>query len=202
MTELRRPKALFRDVRSREVIEALLAIHFPDVTSIVDATWGKGAFWRGHEPVVGLDIVPRLGCQLAADATDLPLRSQAVDLAVFDPPFTFSRGKNPGSTKVHEDFSFLPNYDSLLSLCRGAAEELRRVARLGAIVKLADSVKHGKFHSLHIDAVNEMRPWLGGPEDIAILDSGVVRPDGPNWGAPKHLRNTHSYFFVYVWGRP
>ncbi len=37
------------------------------------------------------------------------------------------------------------------------------------------------------------------PEDVAILDSGVVRPMRPNQRV-LHLRHAHSYFLVYKWG--
>lgn len=208
MARAYRPEALFQGARSREVIETILDMHFGGTARpnahgpwIADLTWGKGAFWGDNWPgnVVGFDLAPRLGAVATADAKHAPLRDGAVEIAVFDPPFTFSRGKNPGSAGLVTDYVFLQSYEELLHLCCNAACEMRRIATKGAIVKLADSIKHGKFHPLHINGAEVMRPWLGQPCDIAILNSGVVRPEGPNWGEPKHLRNMHSYFLVYKW---
>ena len=120
MTE--RQSALFRGVRSRDVIRTLMELHFPRAKGIADH-WGKGAFWFGGELVLGLDIEPRLGCAVRADAQAVPLRYHAVDVAVFDPPFTWSRGRNPGSTMLHKDFSYLARYEDLYRLLAEAAKE-------------------------------------------------------------------------------
>ncbi len=194
----KRRNAVFHNTNSREVLRAILAIHFPDDLLIADLTWGKGAFWEG-QPVIGLDIEPRLGCHIRADARAVPLQAGLIDVAVLDPPHTWSRGKNPGSAGLVSDYGFLPSKDALLTLCCEAAREIRRIATAGAILKIMDTVKHGKYHAVHIEVAKAIEPDLGVLEDIAILDSGVVRPEGPNWKDQKHLRNGQSYFLVYRW---
>lgn len=194
--------AVFRDARSRDVVNALLSIHWPSDIRILDMTWGKGAFWQGTERhVVGADLAPRYGCHMKADAQRLPIRSAAFDVAVFDPPHLFSRGPSPSRQTLHDDYSEVSNYEVLRRLYAGAATEIRRVATRGAIIKFTDMVKFGRLHPSHLIIGCEIAPVLGWPDEIAILDSGTVRPNpSQEGGGQRHLRNNHSYFFLYDWG--
>lgn len=199
MTE--RTNAVFRDVYSRDVIGRILAVDFPDIESVADLTWGKGAFWspEDYPPnfVVGLDKRPRYGCQIAADARHVPLVDGAVDLAIFDPPH--QHGISKTTTLQHQaDFDRMPNQRDIHQLLADTAPEIRRIARIGAIIKLTDMVEAGRFIPTHIMFAASAATLLGLPCDMAILDSGVVRPVRPNQRV-LHLRHAHSYFLIYKW---
>lgn len=207
MTE--RTNAVFRDTDSKAVIASILAVAFPDIKSVADLTYGKGAFWYGppdstdsplyHAGVrlVGFDKRPRYGCQIAADARYVPLADEAVDVVIFDPPHQHAISKT--TTLRHQaDFDRMPNQKDIHQLLREAAPELRRVARIGAIVKLTDMVEAGRFMPTHAMFSAAAAPLLGWPCDLAILDSGVVRPMKPNQRV-LHLRHAHSYFLCYRW---
>jgi hypothetical protein len=192
-----RTNAVFRDVYSRQVLEATLAVHFPEGV-ILDCTWGKGAFWsddnRGR--VVGMDLAPRYGCLVQADARFLPIRDKAVAVAVFDPPH--QHGVSSTTTLRHqEDFSRMPTQADIHRLITSAAPELRRVSQMGAIIKVTDMVEAGRYMPTHSLLAAALAPVLGWPSDLAILDSGVVRPTRHE--RVLHLRHAHSYFLVYRW---
>ena len=82
-------------------------------------------------------------------------------------------------------------------LIKASAPEMRRIARLGAIIKLTDMVEAGRFMPTHILVAAGCSGVLGYPADLAILDSGVVRPTRHE--RVLHLRHAHSYFLIYKW---
>lgn len=194
-----RTNAVFRDTNSKAVIARILAVDFPDIKSVADLTWGKGAFWRddNRDRVIGLDKLPRYGCQIAADARHVPLADGAVDVAIFDPPH--QHGISKTTTLRHQaDFDRMANQKDIHQLLLDAAPELQRIARVGAIVKLTDMVEAGRFMPTHAMFAAAVAPSLGWPCDMAILDSGVVRPMKPNQRV-LHLRQAHSFFLIYKW---
>ncbi len=191
----KRRDAVFRDARSRDVVREILTLHFPDCGSIADLTWGKGAFWFGGEQVVGLDISPRSGCQIRADCRSVPLRSRGVDVVVFDPPFMHGLGSTTSTLQMPHDFGRLRNQKAIRALYFETRLEIHRVARLGAIVKCADTIESGRLNPTHVEVIQQ----YGWPADIAILDSGVTRPIRPN-SRVLHFKPAHSYFLVYRWG--
>ncbi len=221
-----RKNAVFRDVYSKEVIDQIFHVHFPDIDygpgpyewegsvvnprPVADLTWGKGAFHPKHlpdekskhcghctRPVIGLDYYPRNGAQIGADARHVPLVDNAVDVVIFDPPH--QHGVSKTTTLKHQaDFGRLPNQKDIHQLLIDVAPEIRRVARVGAIIKLTDMVEAGRFMPTHIMFASAAAPLWGLPCDMAILDSGVVRPMKPNQRV-LHLRHAHSYFLIYKW---
>ena len=197
MTE--RQNAVFRDVHSKQVIASILEVEYPDIKTVADLTWGKGAFWKTApvHGVIGLDKRPRYGCQIAADARHVPLVDEAVDVAIFDPPH--QHGVSKTTTLQHQaDYDRLPNQKDVHQLLADVVPELRRVASIGAIIKLTDMVEAGRFMPTHMLFAAAAAPQLGWPCDMAILDSGVVRPMKPNQRV-LHLRHAHSYFLIYKW---
>ncbi len=193
-----RTNAVFRDCYSRDVIDTIFAIHFPGSVEIADLTWGKGAFWRDpleSQVIHRFDKAPRYGADYA-DSRLVPLKDACVDVVVFDPPH--QHGISKTTTLQHQaDYARMANQADIHQLILDTAPQLRRIARLGAIVKLTDMVEAGRFMPTHSLMMSACADVLGWPEDIAILDSGVVRPTRHERGL--HLRHAHSYFLVYKW---
>jgi hypothetical protein len=190
-----RVNAVHRDVRSRDVVANIVALHFPEV-AIADLTWGKGAFWYKGSDVLGLDRNPRYGCQIAADSRHVPLADGSVDVAIFDPPHQCGISKTT-TLNQQADFDRLPTQKDIHRLLAETAPELRRIARIGAIIKLTDMVDWSRFMPTHILFTAAAAPILGWPCDLAILDSGVIRP--VRHQQVRHLRHAHSYFLIYKW---
>lgn len=206
---IERTNAVFRDTNSKAVIAQIMAVAFPDIKSISDLTYGKGAFWYGQPDatdsplyhagirLVPLDRHPRYGCLIEADSRHVPLKDEAVDLVIFDPPH--QHGISKTTTLKHQaDFGRMPNQRDIHQLLIDSMPEVRRVARVGAIIKLTDMVEAGRFMPTHMMFAAAAAPVLGWPCDMAILDSGVVRPVKPNQRV-LHLRHAHSYFLIYKW---
>lgn len=196
---IERTNAVFRDTNSKDVIKHILEVDFPEIESIADLTWGKGAFWKDASPrsVVGLDYYPRLGAQIGADARHVPLVDGAVDLAIFDPPH--QHGVSKTTTLGHQaDYGRLPSQKDVHQLLADTLTEIRRIASEGAIIKLTDMVEAGRYMPTHMMFAAAAANLIGWPCDLAILDSGVVRPVRPNQRV-LHLRHAHSYFLVYKW---
>ena len=190
-----RRNAVFRDMNSAAIMEEILALHFPDNPLILDLTWGKGAFWRNSKrPVMGFDMVPRCGARAAADARHVPVRAEIFDVVVFDPPFLHGLGSTTSTLNLGSDYTRLKNQKAVRQLYYEAWPELQRVSRSGAIIKCADTIESGKLNPTHAELIAA----FGWPTDIAILDSGVVRPMRPN-SRVLHLKPAHSYFLIYKW---
>lgn len=197
---MERHNAVFRDCYSRTVMQAVMELHFPDAEIVADLTWGKGAFWSDEVlerwRVLGLDRKARYGAVAHADSRAVPLPDQSVDVAVFDPPHQHGRSKT--TTLRHQaDFDRMDNQAQIHQLIADTAPELRRISRQGAVIKLTDMIEAGRFMPTHGLVMAACSPILGWPEDVAILDSGVVRPVKPS--RILHLRHAHSYFLIYKW---
>lgn len=196
-----RRNAVFRDCYSRTVMEVVMGLHFADAELVADLTWGKGAFWSREALeqwcVIGLDLAPRYGCEIQAVSQAVPLADDSVDVAIFDPPHQHGRSKT--TTLRHQaDFDRMDNQAQIHQLILDTAPELYRIACQGAIIKLTDMIEAGRYMPSHALVMAACSPILGWPDDVAILDSGVVRPVKPS--RILHLRHAHSFFLIYKWG--
>lgn len=188
---------MFRDVHSNTVMQTILEIHFPKDSKILDLTYGKGAFYRElNLDVIGFDLNPRYGAVVAADSRHVPVRDKSVDVVILDGPFQHGISKT-STLKQQEDYTRMKNQWEIHQLMIDTAPEMRRVARVGAIVKCMNIVEAGRYIPTEALFVAAAKKYLGYPEDMAILDSGVVRPT--NHERILHLRQAHSFFLVYKW---
>ncbi len=144
-----------------------------------------------------MDIAPRYDCDILGSAAQVPLCDDAVDFAVLDPPFIWSRGKAPSGIGIFDNYSSFLKLDDLYRMYQAASFELYRISRLGAIVKSADTVKHGRFHPNHAILMALMSEGMGWPEDLAVLSS--TNPTPTRMKAVRHLRHSQSYFAIYRW---
>src|SRR5260370_29801165 len=62
---------------------------------ILDATVNAGRFWNGsHRSVIGLDIDPSHGPDVAGDNRRMPFKDRCFDVVVYDPPHIPNQGKD------------------------------------------------------------------------------------------------------------
>jgi len=193
-----RTDAVFSNVYSSPVVDAILDLHFQGC-SILDCTYGKGAFWKTRQPDIASDANPRFPHVVKADFRYLPFPKQHIDVVIFDPPHQHGIS-NSTTLKHQDDFYRIPNQEHLRKLIADAAPELRRVSKIGAILKITDMVEAGKFTPTHSMIMAHLYAlWGEWPYDLAILNSGVVRPTRHK--NIYHLRHAHSYFLMYKWGK-
>ena len=209
---------------SSQCIKPIFQLHFPDAATVADLTWGKGRFWKwlgaDGPRVVGFDIEPMIGAQVQADYRFVPVATQSVDVAIFDPPFIFSPGiagivgakrfflgaaaagqrfyGGADNTKLR--IAAPRNADELHQHTRVVAHEMRRIARYGMIFKgqnLVTSHHPNWWEYRTMRAVEESLGLL--PEDRLIQVSPAARLRDPRWKRQMHFRRRDAIYLIYTW---
>ncbi len=120
---------------SSDLIDKILGVCFPDATTVLDATVGKGNFWKTVPDgitVTGMDIDRSRKPDLVGDFMHLPFRDDAFDVAVFDPPYLTDNGED---SMMRSRFGSYPSVGDLRVATMMGTYEAWRVARVGVIVK-------------------------------------------------------------------
>ncbi len=207
-----------------QAVANIFDLHFPGTPTIADLTWGRGRFWTKLPAVapnvIGFDIDTRGGSQIRSAYQHVPLRDQSVDVAVFDPPFIFSPGLRGivgakrfflGSPEgVKERFYEGPrsdkriiaprNKDDLLDQTIRTMVEMKRIARLGMILKGQNLItdQHPNWWTYDVMKYAELLFHIR-PEDELIQISPAARLVDPRWNTQYHFRRAHCYYLVYKW---
>ena len=162
---------------------------------VLDVTWGAGRFWRKNDGlrVVGLDILPL--AEIQADHHNLPIRTESVDVVVYDPPHVL-RNVRPGDINarrqsvhyLYNDLSKPPDMPKLFV-------EAARILKPGGVVlaKLADEIHKQRW--LTIDAFHAARDAGLQPFDVVIKRRGRAII---NRKQKQHrARKCHCFYWVY-----
>lgn len=174
------------------VLEDMLTVLFPDATTILDTTYGNGAFWKGSaRQVIALDKDRARARDVCADFTALPFRDASVDVVVFDPPYHTDMGKGKPSV-MGARFGAFPTLADLRAALTQGCLEARRVARVGVIVKVQDYV--------HASRVQWMDQWV--IETLGLPYERVIQPRtskicDPKWGSQLSAYRNHGMFLAY-----
>lgn len=122
---------------SAQTVAKMLRVLFPDATTVLDSTWGKGRFWDGNTAVrvTGLDMSPHGRPSVLGDFTRLPFDDEAFDVVVLDPPYQWDEGKRKRSI-MGLRFSTYRDEAHAREIVQAGATEAWRVARLGILVKV------------------------------------------------------------------
>lgn len=207
MTAARQPAALERPApgtdplrrvetgSSAAMTAKLLRVLFPDAETVLDATWGRGNFWRGVDSVrvTGVDISSHGRPSVVADFRRLPFGAGAFDVAVFDPPYITEAG---AGSVIGRRFGSYPSIPALHVAVRRGALEAWRVSRIGIIVKVMDYV--------HASRLVRMSRWVEDAIpaelfDLAYLISGSKVED-EKWsrvGGQLSVRSTATTWLVF-----
>lgn len=200
-------------------IKDIMQLHFSQAEIVADLTWGKGRFW--HWPrrdksegevrlprVIGLEIERLPGLEIQSDYRHIPLKDQSVDVAVFDPPFIFTRGVRRisgtkrgflGSEGV-EQIGSPKNSEELRSHTRKVFNEAHRIARNGMVLKGQDLVTGQDVNWWAYQTMYDIEYWHGLlPYDMLIQVSPAARLKDPRWKNQYHFRRRHVLYLVYKW---
>ena len=202
-----RPKSILLG-KDYEALDILLKLHAPKYITednfILDCTYNKGKMWQGlsYKPV-RMDINPSFEVDVVADFTAMPFVDASFDVIVFDPPFLPIHAASFNSSRIWElqygitaDDS-LRRGDNVCPMFMPFLSEARRVLKADGIIiaKIGDLVHNHKQQFQGVEFVNcAYRVGLC-PCDLLIK----VRNSNLNsskWKHVRHLRKTHSYFFV------
>lgn len=206
---------------SAEIISDIFEMHFPDVKTIYDATYGKGTFWKWNWRERGLQVT-------AADLYTEPLWTKLVgsgeiqtpfaffrrdfrrpipghyEVTVFDPPFT-ANGPNQNDAFQHRygaDRSFTgapQNISEVQALLAEGIISCALAATHGIIVKTQCVVESGKFHDSESVATETLKDCGFRVEDkLYFRGARRPQPDIERAAKVKHFRNRPSVFIVAV----
>lgn len=169
---------------------------------IVDATYGRGGFWRllPELNVIKHDLHLVDGCDLRA----LPELAGTVDVLALDPPYRLDES----TPSPHADFSDRYGLEGglantvqgqldLIELYRGGLQEAARVLskRGRVLVKCQDAISGRRLTPMIAEVIGAAEG-----EGLPILDIFVLHGSaGPGSGSWKHqlrARRSHSYLVV------
>lgn len=181
-----------------EVVAKMLAVLFPDSQTVLDMTYGSGAFWpktgASAQRVIRMDRDPSRGKDLVADFQQVPLVDGGVDVAIFDPPFQ----SNPGKGKqgiMSGRFKAYPTVEAMEAAVKQGTQEAWRVARLGVIIKVQDHIHSSRLVRM-TKWVEEALPAQTELYDVVHKMTGSKVIDG-KWGRQLSAWRNNSTFLIW-----
>lgn len=181
-----------------ELFPQILDVYLPENSKILDATCGKGVFWRDVNRKKYHIILSDL--KQGIDLANIPMPDDSLDGFVIDPPYMpteytgikefsdyYGIERQFADKKWHK--AVLQNYYD------GIDEANRLLKREGClIVKCQDMVCANRQVLVHCDVIDYSKKYFT-CEDIFVLVQSNRRPH------PKknqvHARKNHSYFLVF-----
>lgn len=134
---------------SAEAARRYIHLAFRDAHTAIDLTAAAGGFWKPPAPpglaVTTNNIDPASRADVHLDFTDTGLADGSYDLAVYDPPHLPDLGAD---SIMGKRFGTAVGTDGLDRLVTAGVREAWRIARVGILVKLADSSHGGEFLQL------------------------------------------------------
>lgn len=180
----------------------ILALYAKPGTSILDATFGKGVFWRNVDrsqyTVLTNDLVTEADTHL--DFRNLSTYTDSsLDMVVLDPPYAYSP-KSTVKPSIANCYGLnnsvdISNMTKVKELYAAGITEARRVLRPGGllIVKTQDIIQAGKQWWMHL-WVMEQQNFVC--EDLFVLVQSTKPANDPKWKQQLHGRKNHSFFVV------
>ena len=170
--------------------------------SVMDCTYGKGAWWTEFtpDPFVTHDLHKGDG----VDYTDLPESDDTYDSVIFDPPYIAAGGvaSTVNAAKFRDSYGLSTRTLSDLDLMneRGV-RECARVVKPGGFVlnKCSDFVAASTLEMGHIKMVRWFEAAGMRCHDLIVHNTGSG-PGGHNIFTPIRARRHHSYLLVFTSG--
>lgn len=207
--------SVYRASSSSVVLQDLFALHFPDVSLVLDVTYGKGVFWRGWAQPFSIHATdldpeknaiadslknPSLIPLLPMNARDLHIQDNTYDVGVFDPPF-LARYTSKTGAHMDKKYGTLTSQQEILALYKDGIQELVRVCTRGMIVKCKPGISSSRYWPIRYFVTQYGSEACGRfPEDVAVFEplAPVIIGD---WENQQHLRRTESYFVLWNFRR-
>ncbi len=187
-----------------EIIQNILELYCPTKTIDLDATYGKGMFYKNIQPPkYKFDINPQLKDVKKCDSRNLPIDDNSLKCIMFDPPFLATTGKSLTSNKnnniINKRFGVYPSENELHKFYVDSLKEAYRILQENGILifKCQDKISSGKQYLSHVFIINQAIKIGFYPKDIFILlakNRLVAKWQTKN---QKHARKYHSYFIVF-----
>src|SRR3990167_3872308 len=183
----------------QEALAALIRIHSPYASHILDCTYSKGTMWKGLTgKVFRTDLYPQKALDTQADCAALPLLDNTFDVIVFDPPHIADGGKN-GLMHKRYGSNTGNNLHLLMDSFLGSA--FRVLKPKGVILaKIANGVHAQRFMNWTSEFL-----WLADEYGFTQVDEMIrVRKNvviDPKWKSVYHVKQSHVYWLAVQLGR-
>lgn len=175
--------------------------------SVLDATFGEGAFWNCWRPemLTASDLhkdplhsgADWLYERYQWDYLALPCEAREYDAVMFDPPYKLSGTPALGEFDERYGIQRRTTRDEVLDDIVNGARECYRVARRFLLVKCQDQVEGGKVR-WQTDLVTRAIEDLGGRKVTAFM---FVSNGRPQPGGRRQLTPRQNYSSLLVFGR-
>jgi hypothetical protein len=217
MRKSRQPKEPVRTVHANNAtaVAGAAQLYIADGSTVLDVTWGKGAFWAktdtGRFNLIGSDLDPGFGgAAVGADFRNLPYASGSADHVILDPPYIAWPGKhitdhryNNAKTTGWESERPL-SFEGILQLYKDGMAEAHRVLKPKGLlwVKCKDQVNGGRQHPAQFFIQEYAIRELGMYEaDLFVVVPPSTSPDG-RWNVQRTARKNHSFLLLFRNDRP
>lgn len=178
---------------SAEATRRYIDLAFRDAHTAIDLTTASGGFWRPPTPpglvVTTSNIDPLSTAEFHHDFTDTGLPDAAFDLAVYDPPHLPDLGAD---SIMGRRFGTASGTDGLDRLVTTGVMEAWRIARIGILVKLADSSHGSEFLQLSRWAIDHIgaQPYFVAHTTRPPLEDG-------KWKVQRVPRNNGAVYLIF-----
>jgi len=187
-----------------QILNQLIGLHYYHEPIILDATWGRGAIWRGcpYQPTTRFDQRPMPDVDVVGEWQELPrlFAPSSFQLVVWDPPHQTDGGEHAftdgmWSAAYGTADDALRGYDNITHLYAGFLEAARQVLVGDGVLlaKVADMV-HGSVQQLQaVDLVVAARA-AGWTVCEMVPKMRRPTPNDPRWRRQLHVRKAWSYW--------
>jgi hypothetical protein len=190
--------------RNDAMIASVARLYIPDGAVVLDATWGKGNFWRRTDTsrfqLIGSDIAST-SAQIRADFRALPFRSSSLDVVVLDPPYVLrpERGRLIDARYRNSETTEGITYARMLSLYEAGLAEAARVLRRGGTcwVKGQDATENRCQRWAVVDMPAAATAAGMAPADLFVLVNPTP-PGGMRTECQHQARRNHSYLWIFA----
>jgi hypothetical protein len=145
---------------SAQASRLILHCFFRDAQTALDLTYGAGRFWKLPMPpglaLTSNNLDPSSHADLHLDFTATGLPDEAYDVAIWDPPHLPHLGD---TSFMARRYGTIRSTAGLQTMIEAGVLEAWRIARVGIIVKLADSPNGGAYLPLTSWATEALGVW-------------------------------------------
>lgn len=182
------------------LIKEVATLWIRDGDVVVDATFGKGVFWK---------LLPGLPTHAhdwkldGVDLGDLPHEDGSVDVLALDPPYRPAHGsKGFSGHSLADAYGLTQNIDTISDVLnlyeRGAAEAMRVLRGGGRILVKTQDMTYG--HRLHIVSMDVLRILTNAGFEMVdqFILGNTSRLSSTKWATQERARRAHSVLWVAV----
>jgi tRNA G10 N-methylase Trm11 len=184
----------------------ILKLYVPEESTVLDATYGRGVFWKNIDEksytLIRNDLDPSRGDE-SWDFRNVGLPDSCLDAFILDPPYLYVGGFRTLKKSIDRGYQNaeraleqeIHGKDAVMEMYRGGIAEAARCLKAGGvlIVKGMDQVESGKVSLFQVEIFKML------DERFEILDLFVLMVNGQPTMRHKtqvHARRNHSYFLI------